>query len=56
MFWGEAEVILRIWGAKEKYVQGAEEFSSRDLGRSMHCLRESREHRLPWGPHSLVYY
>ena len=28
---GEAELILRIWGAKEKYFQGAEEFSLRDL-------------------------
>ena len=26
--WGEAELILRIWRAKEKYFQGAEEFSS----------------------------
>ena len=25
--WGEAELIFRIWGAKEKYFQGAEEFS-----------------------------
>ena len=33
---GEAEVILRSWGAKEKYFQGAEEFSFRNLGRSMH--------------------
>ena len=24
--WGEAELILRIWGAKEKYFQGAEVF------------------------------
>ena len=24
--WGEAELILRIWGAKEKYFQGAEGF------------------------------
>ena len=30
--WGEAELILRIWGAKEKYFHGAEEFSFRDLG------------------------
>ena len=29
---GEAELILRIWGAKEKYFQGTEEFSFRDLG------------------------
>ena len=27
-------IILRIWGAKEKYFQGVEEFSCRDLGRS----------------------
>ena len=26
-------LILRIWGAKEKYFQGAEEFSFGDLGR-----------------------
>ena len=30
--WGEAELILRIWGAKEKYFQGAVEFSFRVLG------------------------
>ena len=28
----QAELILRIWGAKEKYFQGAEVFSFRDLG------------------------
>ena len=34
---GEADqIILRILGGKEKYFQGAEEFSFRDLGRSMH--------------------
>ena len=35
-FWGiwvEAELILRIWGAKEKYFQGAKVLSFRDLGR-----------------------
>ena len=37
--WGEAELILRIWGAKENYFQGAEEFSFSDLGRSMHYLQ-----------------
>ena len=31
--WGEAELILRILGAKEKYFQGAEVLSFRDLGR-----------------------
>ena len=49
--WGEVELILRIWGAKEKYFQGAEEFSFRDLGRSMHYFQGSREHRPPGGPH-----
>ena len=43
--WGEAELILWTWGAKEKYFQGAEEFSFRDLGRSMHYFQGSREHR-----------
>ena len=30
---GEAELILRIWGAKERYFQGAEVLSFRDWGR-----------------------
>ena len=47
--WGEAELILRICGAKEKCFQGAEEFSFRDLGRSMHYFQGSREHRTSWG-------
>ena len=47
--WGEAELILSIWGAKEKYFQGAEEFSVRNLGRSMHYFQGLREHSLsPW--------
>ena len=48
--WGEAELILRIWGAKDTYFRGAEEFSFWDLGRSMHYFQGSREHRPPWGP------
>ena len=32
-------------GSKEKYFQGAEQFSFRDLGRSMHYFQGSREHR-----------
>ena len=43
--WGEAELILGIWGAKEKYFQGAEVLSFRELGRSMHYFQGSREHR-----------
>ena len=35
---GETKLILRIWEAKKKYSQGAEEFSFMDLGRSMHYL------------------
>ena len=31
--------------AKEEYFQGDEEFSFRDLGRSMHYFQRSREHR-----------
>ena len=44
VIWREAELILRIWGAKEKFIQEAEGFSFRDLGRSMHYFHESREH------------
>ena len=52
--WGEDELILRIWGAKEKNFQGAEEFSVRDLGRSMHYFQGSREHRPPGGLNCLA--
>ena len=45
--WGEAELILRSWRAKEKYFQGAEEFSFMDLGRSMHYCQGSMEHITP---------
>ena len=48
-FLGEAELILRIWGAKENYFQAAEGFSFRDLGRLMHYFQGSREHKLPPG-------
>ena len=52
--WGEAELILRTWGAKERSFQGAEEFSFRDLGRSMHYFQGTRENSPPMGPHSYV--
>ena len=47
--WGEAELILRIWRAKEKCFQEAEEFSFRDLERSMHYFQGPMEHRPPGG-------
>ena len=50
--WGEAEFILRIWGAKEKYFQGAEVLSFRELGRSMHCYRDKGSTDLTGRPHS----
>ena len=30
VIWGEAELILRIWGAKGKYFQGAQGFGEID--------------------------
>ena len=47
--WGEAELILKIWRAKDKYFYGAEVFSFSDLRRSMHYFQGSREHRPPGG-------
>ena len=47
--WVEAELISRIWGAKEKWLQEAEDFSFGDLGRSLHYFQGSREHRIPPG-------
>ena len=47
--WGEAELILRIWGAREKNLQGAEEFSFRNLGRSVHYFQGLKEYRPAWG-------
>ena len=47
--WGEAELILRILGAKEKYFEGTDELSFRDLGRSMHYFQGSWEYRTPGG-------
>ena len=49
-FWGDSKLILRFWGAKEEYFQGAEEFSFRDFGISMHYFRRSSQHRPPGGP------
>ena len=54
--WGEAELILRIWGAKENFFQGAEEFSFRDLGRSMNYFQGSRKQRPPGEPHVYTTY
>ena len=55
--WGEAELILRIWGAKEKYFHGAEEFLTgiwEDL-----CIilsdQGSTDPPPPWGPHKLFH-
>ena len=49
---GEAELILRIWGAKEKYFQGDEESASGIWGDQCINFQGSREHRPPpWGAH-----
>ena len=56
IFWGilgEAELILRILGAKEKYFQGIKQLSFRDLGRSMHFFRDQGSTDPPGGPRHL---
>ena len=52
--WGDAELTLRISREKEKYFTGAEKFSFRELGRSMHYFQGSREHRPPGGSSSTL--
>ena len=54
-FGGEAELIIRIWGAKKKYFQGAEVLSFRDLRKSMYYFQGSREHKPPGGVISLCF-
>ena len=49
--WGEAELILGILGAKEKYFQGAEVLSIRELGRLMHYFRDQGSTDPPGGPY-----
>ena len=50
-FWGYGGswLYFKDLESKGKYFQGAEEFSFRDLGRSMHYFQGWREHRLPLG-------
>ena len=47
--WGEAELILRIWGANEKYFQGAEVLSFRDLGDKCIIFRDQGSTDPPGG-------
>ena len=54
IFWGicgEVELVIRIWGAKEKYFQGAEEFSSRIWGDQCIFFRDQGSTDPPGGPH-----
>ena len=49
--WGEAELILRIWGAKEKYSQGAEEFW--EISALFSGIKGANT---PWGPQYYIRY
>ena len=53
-FWVFGDKLNLGLGFKDlgKYFQGAEDFSFREMGRSMHYFQGSREHRPPLG---LVY-
>ena len=51
--WGEAELILRIWGAKEKYFQGAEVLFSGIWGDKFIIFRDKGSTD-PLGPQILL--
>ena len=46
---GEAELNLRIWGAKENHFQGAEELKEINA-----LFLGSKGARTPWGPHKNI--
>ena len=50
-FWGlgRSWINIKDLGSKGKYFQGADKFSFRDLGGSMHNFQGSREHIPPGG-------
>ena len=48
--WGETELISRIVGANEKYIQGAEEFSFQGFGEINALFSGIKEAQTPWGP------
>ena len=51
--WGEAELILRIWGAKERYFQGAEVLFSGIWGDNA-LFSGIKGAQPPWGPQILL--
>ena len=58
-FWGgggwRSRINFKNLGSKGKlHVAGAEDFSFRDFGRSMHYFQGSREHKPPRWPHKCL--
>ena len=60
IFWeilGEAELILKIWGAREKLFQGAEDFfhGDREINALFSGIKGAQT-PLPWGPHKSLLW
>ena len=53
--WGDAELILSIWGAKEKYFQGAEEFSFGDFEEINALFSGIKEAQTPWAASKMYH-
>ena len=54
--WGEATLVLRIWGTKENYFQGAEDFFSRLWGDQCIIFRDQRSTDPPCGLITMLHW
>ena len=49
--WGEADLVLRIWGTKENTFRELRNFLSGIWGDKCIIFRDQGSTDLPWGPH-----